>query len=178
MANGSPQTPNPRLDVWLDVACLFKTRSEAQRACRLGKVSVNGVAAKPHRDIKLGDELVIQRPLGRRQTIIVRGIARTHLAKADARLLYEDTTPAPTKEEVAMRQLERLYRATTLAPAKPDRRQQRQLRRLKRGDHSEPVPATGNRDREPQRDPDPATRCRMPDARSRLPSYVMLSPCA
>ena len=28
-----------RLDVWLDVACLFKTRSEAQRACKLGKVA-------------------------------------------------------------------------------------------------------------------------------------------
>ena len=32
-----------RLDVWLDVACLFKTRAEAQRACRGGKVEVGGV---------------------------------------------------------------------------------------------------------------------------------------
>ena len=126
--------PNLRLDVWLDVACLFKTRSEATRACRLGKVSVNGVAAKPHRDIRIGDELVIHRPLGRRQTVIVRGIAHSHVAKADARLLYEDTTPAPTEEELAMRRLERLYRATSLTAVKPDRRQQRQLRRLKRGD--------------------------------------------
>ncbi len=31
-----------RLDVWLDVACLFKTRSDAKRACEGGKVSVNG----------------------------------------------------------------------------------------------------------------------------------------
>ena len=31
-----------RLDIWLDVACLFKTRSEAQKACKLGKVTVNG----------------------------------------------------------------------------------------------------------------------------------------
>ena len=30
-----------RLDVWLDVACLFRTRSEAQNACRGGKVTVN-----------------------------------------------------------------------------------------------------------------------------------------
>jgi ribosome-associated heat shock protein Hsp15 len=126
----------PRLDVWLDVACLFKTRSEAQRACRLGKVSVNGIAAKPHREIRIGDQLVIQRPLGRRQSVTVLGVAHTHLTKADARLLYEDTTPAPTDEEVARRRLERLYRATTLAADKPDRRQQRQLRRLKRGEHS------------------------------------------
>ena len=31
-----------RLDVWLDVACLYRTRSEAQRACVGGKVEVNG----------------------------------------------------------------------------------------------------------------------------------------
>lgn len=124
---------NPRLDIWLDVACLFKTRSEAQRACRLGKVTVNGVAAKPHREIGLGDELVIQRPLGRRQTVIVRGVAHTHVSKADARELYEDTTPPPTAEEIAMRKLERLYRATNAPVAKPDRRQRRTLRRLKTG---------------------------------------------
>jgi ribosome-associated heat shock protein Hsp15 len=40
-----------RLDVWLDVSCLFKTRSEAKRACEGGKVHVNGQAAKPNRDV-------------------------------------------------------------------------------------------------------------------------------
>ena len=64
-----------RLDVWLDVACLFKTRSEAQKACRLGQVSVNGAPAKAHRDLKAGDELTISRPLGRRQLIEVIGVA-------------------------------------------------------------------------------------------------------
>jgi ribosome-associated heat shock protein Hsp15 len=71
-----------RLDVWLDVACLFKTRSEAQRACRGGKVDVNGQAAKPHRDVKPGDVIDITRPLGRRQRVIVRGLASQHIAKA------------------------------------------------------------------------------------------------
>jgi ribosome-associated heat shock protein Hsp15 len=132
-SNANPPVATPRLDVWLDVACLFKTRSEAQRACRLGKVTVNGVAAKPHREIRIGDDLAIQRPLGRRQTIVVRGIAHTHVSKADARLLYEDTTPPPTAEEVEMRRLERLYRATNAPAAKPDRKQRRTLRRLKTG---------------------------------------------
>ncbi|PYQ73941.1 MAG: heat-shock protein Hsp15, partial [Acidobacteria bacterium] len=35
-----------RLDVWLDIACLFKTRSEAQDACKTGRVSVNRQPAK------------------------------------------------------------------------------------------------------------------------------------
>ena len=29
-----------RLDVWLDVSCLYRTRSEAQRACEGGKIEV------------------------------------------------------------------------------------------------------------------------------------------
>ena len=51
-----------RLDVWLDVACLFKTRSEAKKACEGGKIDLNGQAAKPHRDIKPGDEIEISPP--------------------------------------------------------------------------------------------------------------------
>ncbi len=74
-----------RLDVWLDVACLFKTRSEAQRACKGGKVDVNGQAAKPHREIKSGDVIDITRALGRRQRVIVKGTAEQHVPKAEAR---------------------------------------------------------------------------------------------
>ena len=96
-----------RLDTWLDVACLFKTRSEAQKACKLGKVSVNGATAKPHRDLKVGDEIEINRPMGRKQLLTVLGIASTHIPKAEARLLYEDRTPKPTQEEIEIRRLER-----------------------------------------------------------------------
>ncbi len=126
-----------RLDVWLDVACLFRTRSEAQKACKGGKVSVNGQSARPHREVRAGDEIVITRPLGRRQRVVVRALADRHIAKAQARELYEDVTPPPTPEEVEMRRLARLtrsiHRATTAAP---DRRERRELRRLKerRGD--------------------------------------------
>lgn len=123
-----------RLDIWLDVACLYKTRSEAQKACRLGKVSVNGAVAKPHREVRIGDQLVLQRPLGRKQLLTIAGIADRHVAKAGARLLYEDHTPKPTPEEVEMRRLERIYRAVSSPAHKPDRDQRRTLRRLKQGD--------------------------------------------
>ena len=123
-----------RLDTWLDVSCLFKTRSEATKACRLNKVIVNGQSAKPHRDVKIGDELEIHRPLGRKQLVTVLGIADSHLPKADARLLYEDRTPKPTPEEIEIRRLERIYRAASTPVARPDRDMRRTLRRLKRGE--------------------------------------------
>jgi ribosome-associated heat shock protein Hsp15 len=133
----SPEPQQPldmiRLDVWLDVACLFKTRSEAQRACKGGKVDLNGQAAKPHREVKPGDEIEISRPLGRKQRIVVRKLADRHIPRAEARELYEDLTPPPTPEEVEGRRIERLARAF-MRPASagsPDKRERRQLRRMK-----------------------------------------------
>lgn len=123
-----------RLDVWLDVACVFKTRSEAQKACKLGKVHVNGQLAKPHREVKAGDQLIIQRPMGRKQLLTVLGVADRSISRAEARLLYDDTSPKPTPEEVELRRLERIYRAAATPPSRPGRDQRRTLRRLKRGE--------------------------------------------
>lgn len=120
-----------RLDVWLDVACLFRTRSEAQKACKGGKVSVNDQSAKPHREVRPGDEVVITRPLGQRQRVVVKGLADRHIPKAQARELYEDRTPPPSPEVLEMRRLERLTRSIRAAAGAPDKRERRQLRRLK-----------------------------------------------
>ena len=120
-----------RLDVWLDVACLFKTRSEAQKACKAGKIDINRQTAKPNRLVRVGDELEIGRPFGRKQRLVVRALADRHVAKAQARELYEDLTPAPTADEIETRRVERAYRAAMTPPRAPDKRQRRALRRLK-----------------------------------------------
>ena len=123
-----------RLDVWLDVACLFKTRSEAQTACNGGKVELNGHSAKPHRPVHVGDELRITRTQGRRQVVAVTALADRHLPKADARALYEDRTPPPTPEELEQRALQRAFRQSFGAPRParaPDKRERRALRKLK-----------------------------------------------
>lgn len=123
------KAPSPvRLDVWLDVACLFRTRSEAQRAAKGGKVEVNGSRAKPHREVRPGDELRITRPHGVIQIVTIAAVAERHVPKAEARTLYEDRTPPPTPEEAELRML--LRRAGRAGPT-PDARQRRQLRRLK-----------------------------------------------
>ena len=120
-----------RLDVWLDVACLFKTRSEAKRACEGGKVEVNGEHAKPHRIIREGDRIRISRPFGRHQDLIARIVIDTHVKKNEARALYDDQTPKPTAEEIEMRRMERVYRAATQAAGTPDRDRRRAIRRAR-----------------------------------------------
>ena len=121
-----------RLDVWLDVSCLYKTRSEAQKACKGGKVDVNGQATKPHREIKVGDEIEMSRPLGRRQRVRVLAFAEQHIPKAEARKLYEDITPAPSPEEAEMLRLARPHVRAAQAGS-PDKRERRELRRMKEG---------------------------------------------
>jgi ribosome-associated heat shock protein Hsp15 len=120
-----------RLDVWLDVSCLCKTRSEAQRACQGGKVEVNGQgAAKPHREVRPGDRVTISRPGGRRQQVVVKAVADQHMAKAQARELYDDVTPPPTPEEQAVLDILRAGRLS-MAPSVPDKRERRERRRIR-----------------------------------------------
>ena len=122
-----------RLDVWLDVACLFRTRSEAQKACSGGKVEVNGQPTKPHRLIHVGDRLRITRQQGRRQVVLVRGLAERHVPKAEAHALFEDQTPPPTPEEMEQIELARAFRRSfgPRPTRAPDKRARRELRRLK-----------------------------------------------
>jgi ribosome-associated heat shock protein Hsp15 len=120
-----------RLDVWLDVACVLPTRSQAKAACEGGKVDVNGARAKPHREIRAGDRISVSGREGRRRELIVRGLAERSIPKAQARKLYEDVTPAPAPEVLEARRLDRI-----LAPrgdaGRPDKRDRRERIRFKR----------------------------------------------
>ncbi|HTS02942.1 MAG TPA: RNA-binding S4 domain-containing protein [Thermoanaerobaculia bacterium] len=118
-----------RLDVWLDVACLFPTRSQAAAACSGGKVDLNGRAASAHKLVRAGDRLSITFAHGKR-TFAVKALAERPVRKADARALYEDTTPPPSPEVLEARRLERL-----LAPrdggSRPTKRERRQRERAR-----------------------------------------------
>jgi len=109
---GAPETV--RLDVFLDVACLFPTRSRAAAACKGGKVDVNGHAAPPHKLVRVGDTLEITMAAGRR-SFVIRGLADRHVPKTVARTLREETTPPPSPDVLEARRLERL-----LAPGREE----------------------------------------------------------
>ncbi len=95
-------------------------------------MEVAGQAARPHRLLRVGDELRITRGGGRRQVVVVRALAGKHVPRAEARTLYEDRTPPPSAAEVEARRLRRAFGVRSPAPATaPDRRDRRALRRLK-----------------------------------------------
>jgi len=125
----APSPATQRLDAWLDVACLFKTRSAAAKACENGKVSVNDARAKAHKAVRAGDGVEIELDAGRRRIVRVAGISETSVARAVARTLYVDLTPPPSPEEIEARRYEKLSRP--VYGGKPDARERRTLRRLK-----------------------------------------------
>lgn len=124
-----------RLDVWLDVACLFKTRSQAQQACRRGRVLVNGDRGKPHRLVRPGDEIRISLPGGSKRVVEVREIESSHVPRARARELYVDHTPPPSPEEVELRRMQRLASPPRRTPGMgaPKKQERRRLRKIKEG---------------------------------------------
>lgn len=121
-----------RLDVFLDVACIYPTRTQAKDACEGGKVDLNGSAAKPHRVVKPGDTLQVTVP-GRRRTLVVKVVTDRHVPKAEARTLYEETPPELTPEQLEARRLERLLAPKRDASAGKLSRREREDRGRLRG---------------------------------------------
>jgi ribosome-associated heat shock protein Hsp15 len=119
-----------RLDVWLDVACLFATRSKAKTACEGGKVEVNGSRGKAHREVRVGDRLALSLAPGTRREVIVRGLADRSVPKAQARLLYEDVTPPLSPQALEVRRLGRMLGGRD-SGGRPDKRERRERRRQK-----------------------------------------------
>jgi len=78
-----------RLDKWLKVACIFKTRSQATRACDERRIRVNGQVAKASRLIKAGDELSVKLKGGKFLNLTIKDVSHKNISKKDARLLYD-----------------------------------------------------------------------------------------
>jgi ribosome-associated heat shock protein Hsp15 len=95
---------------------------EDARAGRRSRVHINGVAVKPSREVKVGDELELT--LGRdRRTVIVRGAAERRVSGAEAAKLYSETEQSVAERE-RQQELRRLGGPVDLGgrPTKRDRR--------------------------------------------------------
>lgn len=121
-----------RLDIWLDIACICKTRSAAKLACQGGKVTVNGDRARPHRHISAGDKVIITGINGRKRHLLVSSLTERRIKKVDAKTLYADVTPAPSAEELELQDILRRAGPTPGAgQGAPSKRERRFRRRTK-----------------------------------------------
>jgi ribosome-associated heat shock protein Hsp15 len=79
-----------RMDKWLWAARFFKTRTLAERACELGRVEANGQRAKPGREVKTGDLLLVKNDGGDFQ-VEVLALSDVRGPAAVAQTLYRES---------------------------------------------------------------------------------------
>jgi len=120
-----------RLDHWLWVVRLTKTRSLAAEAVKAGRVQVNGQPAKPSRDLRPGDRVELRTGANRIE-VIVRGAAPRRVGAAEAAKLYEETPESREARERAAEQ-RRLVEPvrSEWGKGRPTKRDRRDMERLR-----------------------------------------------
>jgi ribosome-associated heat shock protein Hsp15 len=128
-----PESPaSIRIDQWLWAARLFKTRSQASRACRNSRIQVSGNTVKPSHHVRIGDEVFIkQPPIMRRFRIKKLAVKRTSAALA--RELAEETTPTADLEKLLQARKDPLsltFAAREKGRGRPTKKERRLLEKL------------------------------------------------
>jgi ribosome-associated heat shock protein Hsp15 len=116
-----------RVDKWLHVARVFKTRSLATRACQLSRVRVNGAAVKPHRTLALGDRVEAEVMPDWTRVLVVRELAERTLPKAEVPRLYEDLSPPRPSADPLERALRRPPVRRERGAGRPTKQERRRI---------------------------------------------------
>lgn len=124
-------TETMRLDKWLWCARFYKTRSLATEEIAKGRVTVNGQAAKPARDLRCGDTVALrQGPVAR--TVLVRALSGARGPAPVAQLLYEETPESIAARESAAEQRRLAPEpAAALQEGRPTKRDRRNIDRAR-----------------------------------------------
>jgi ribosome-associated heat shock protein Hsp15 len=125
-----------RIDKWLQVARIFKTRALATHACELGRVRVNGIAVKPHRHLVIGDRIEAAQGDWQR-VLVVRELRDRPLPKAQAPTLYDDQSPPRPSPDPLQRLMRRPPALRAKGTGRPTKKERREIDRWE-GDESEP----------------------------------------
>ncbi len=123
-----------RLDKWLKISRLFKTRTISSDACEARHVKVNNISAKPGKFIKPGDELIIRKD-GRYRSFIIKELCHRSISAKLAVELYEETTEAKLtpeeKEMIAITRKTAPRYERKYEDGRPTKKEGRAIRKLK-----------------------------------------------
>jgi ribosome-associated heat shock protein Hsp15 len=132
-ADPKPALAAMRLDKWLWAARFYKTRALAVDDIDKGRIQVNGQAAKPSRDVRPQDTLLIrQGPVVR--TVVVLGLSNLRGPAPVAQALYAET-PDSIAARTAAAEARRLSAepALSIEQGRPTKRDRRELDRSQQG---------------------------------------------
>lgn len=119
-----------RMDKWLWAARFFKTRALAARACELGRIEANGHPAKPSREVRVNDRLVVKTDRGDFQVEVLVASAIRGPAAA-AQLLYGETEESRQSRMKLAEERKRMARFDPAPAGRPSKRDRRQMDRAR-----------------------------------------------
>ncbi|MFC1731469.1 RNA-binding S4 domain-containing protein [candidate division KSB1 bacterium] len=131
-----PDEITQRLDTWLKISRLFKTRKAASDACHRRLVKVNDVTSKSSKQVGIGDDITI-RLRGKYRLFKVIAISKRSISAKRARELYEETTPQLlSDEEMLLVELSQktAKRERPKYPGRPTKKDRRKLMKIRRED--------------------------------------------
>ena len=117
-----------RLDKWLWAVRVFKTRTEATAQCRNGRVQVNGLDAKPGRDVHAGEVVTAKVGIVTR-TLKVVGVPRSRVSAKQLPEFMTDLTPPAEYERAKQASLEHML-ARERGKGRPTKKDRREMGRL------------------------------------------------
>lgn len=117
-----------RLDKWLWAARFYKTRSLAVEAIGKNRVEVNGQAAKPSRDVRVGDEITLREPGFPARVVAVQGLSEIRGPATVAQQLYAETAASLlAREQAREARRQGVEPAQALEHGRPTKRDRRVL---------------------------------------------------
>lgn len=129
--------PQVRVDKWLQVARIFKTRTQAGEAIDAGHVKLGGTRVKAGHILKKGEVLEVTKG-SRRLFLTVVGLAEKPIAAELARELYtvreevdrlEHLTPEQVETVRVMKAMDRAAQASRRGLGRPTKKDRRDLGR-------------------------------------------------
>jgi ribosome-associated heat shock protein Hsp15 len=115
-----------RIDKWLWAARFFKTRALAQKACEMGRIQSNGVDAKPAREVRVGDKLVVRNEGGEFQ-IEVLLLSQMRGPAAVAQTLYSETEASKAARMKLAQERKAMQEFAPLPEHRPSKRDRRRI---------------------------------------------------
>ncbi len=123
-----------RIDKWLWAARFYKTRTLACEEIDKGRVQVNGVAVKPAREVKAGDNIQVRIGVITR-TVTVLAVSDKRGPAPVAALLFGETAESlQLRQQAAEQRRLAPEPALTLAQGRPTKRDRREGEKLRSGD--------------------------------------------
>jgi len=121
-----------RIDKWLWVARFFKTRALAAKACDMGRILSNGVTAKPAREVRIGDRLVVKNEGGEFQ-IEVLGLSLMRGPAAVAQTLFRESEASIKARAKAVAERKAMQEFAPLPEHRPSKRDRRRIIQFRGG---------------------------------------------